>query len=59
MHVERAGRTEPMFIPNVAHQLFAGNDTTSVVYKDPQQIELFDAELQLGVVKPYSSRLVI
>ena len=47
----------PRGVPDLAHQLVAGDDPAGVAHQHPQQVELLGGELQLLVAHPGPVRL--
>src|ERR1700744_40338 len=52
VHVQGLGRGPPLGVPDLAHDLLAGDHLAGVPEQDPEQIELLGGELQLGVPVP-------
>src|SRR5205814_1474145 len=47
MHVERLGRPEPVLVPDLRHDLLAGDDAPRFSHQECQQVELLRRELDL------------
>src|SRR6201995_5736452 len=52
VHVQGLGRRPPLGVPDLAHDLLAGDHLAGVPEQDPEQVELLGGELQLRVPVP-------
>src|SRR6478735_1452194 len=52
VHVEGLRRPEPRGVPDLAHQLLAGDDLALLADEHPQQVELLGGQLQLLALEP-------
>src|SRR5450755_4782876 len=57
VHVQRLGGGPPFRVPDLAHDLLAGDDLPCVPEQHPEQVELLGSELQLRVTVPGPPRL--
>jgi hypothetical protein len=57
VHVQRLGGRPPLRVPDLAHDLLAGDDLPRVPQQDPQQVEFLGGEVELGVAVPGATRL--
>ena len=55
VHVEGLGRAVPGAVPDVAHQLLAGDDLAGVGHEHPEQLELLAGELDLLAAQEHPS----
>ena len=51
MHVQGLGGPEPHRLPDLTHQLLAGDDLALLAHQDSQQVELLGGQLKLLLVE--------
>src|SRR5580704_9624605 len=54
VHVERLGRRPPLGVPDLAHDLLAGDHLARLAQQDPQQVEFLGGQVELDLTVPGS-----
>src|SRR5271165_3405463 len=52
VHVEGLCRAPPLGVPDLPHDLLAGDDLASLGHHEGQQVELLRGQLDLGITQP-------
>src|SRR5579859_221705 len=52
VHVERLGRSPPLAVPDLPHDLISGHDLAGLGDQQVQQVELLGGEIELGGAEP-------
>src|SRR5271170_4325539 len=52
VHVERLGRSPPLRVPDLAHDLLAGDHLARVAQQDPEQVEFLGGQVKLDLTVP-------
>src|SRR6266849_6778520 len=52
VHIERLGGRPPLRVPDLAHDLLAGDHLARVAQQDPEQVEFLGGQVEFGIAVP-------